>query len=163
MNRRAIALGMAAGFWLSASAPAGAEVTLTVTPVRGFRDIHFGNVRSMGSQGEPVDAADAIQQVKVSVSSTTSDRYQVFIRFNDRWKNPAGDELPFENVQFYVSDASANATVRFPNATAMTAEEKEILQSNQSETFFITFIVQVPHAQQAGDYRTTLSFRVVSQ
>ncbi len=163
MTRRATAFGLAACLWLWAPGFAGADVTLTVTPLRGGRDIDFGNARSMGPEGEPAPAMDTLQQVQVAVNSTTTNRYQVFIRINDRWRNLAGEELPMENVQFFISDAGAGATVRFPNPTAMALGEQEILQSDQSEAFLITFIVRVPHGQQAGDYRTTLSFRVVSQ
>lgn len=166
MSRRAAALCAAAGLCLWAPGPAGAEVTLTVASLQGARDVDFGNTRSLGPAGEP-ESDTVVRQVRLTVASTSARRYQLFQRINEPWRNLAGEELPMENVQFYVSEASPGSTVRFPSPTPMSAGEQEIILSAEnprdSEEFLVTYTVRVPPGQQAGDYRTTLSFRVVSQ
>lgn len=142
------------GFW--APGPACAAVTLTVTPQQGVRDIDFGDARSLP---EPETVT---RQVRVKVTSTTSNVYKLFMRVNGPLANLAGKEFHIEeDVQFFVSEASAGATVRHPNPTPM-GPEQELILSNQSEDLLVTFIVRVPAGQEAGGYRTTLSFRVES-
>ena len=166
MSRRAVALCAAAGICLAAPGAARAEVTLQVTSLQGSRDVDFGNTRSLGPEGE-MESDTVIRQVRVTITSTSTSRYQVFQRINEPWRNLAGEELPMENVQFFISDASAGSTVRFPNPTPMSAGEQEIFLSAEnpadSEEFLVTYTLRVPPGQQAGDYRTTMSFRVVSQ
>lgn len=166
MIRRLAVLGLAAGLWLWAPGSAGADVTLQVTSLQGSRDIDFGNARSLGSEGE-LESDVVIRQVRITITSTSSNRYQVFQRINEPWRALSGEDLPMENVQFFISEAAAGGTVRFPNPTPMSVGEQEIFLSSDnpgsSEEFLITYTIQVPPGQQTGDYRTTLSFRVVSQ
>lgn len=166
MIRRAAALWVAAGLCLWSPGPARAEVSLTVTSLQGSRDVNFGNTRSLGPEGEP-ESDTVVRQIRLTITSTSAGRYQVFQRTNEPWRNLAGEELPMENVRFFVSEASPGSTVRFPNPTPMTVGEQEIFLSAEnpgdSEEFLVTYTIQVPPGQQAGDYRTTMSFRVVSQ
>lgn len=166
MTRRAAAFWTAAGLWLWMCGPARAAVTLTAAPQQGGRNIDFGDADSLGPNGEP-ESDTVTRQVRISIASTSSSSYKVFMRINEPWRNLPGEELPMENVQFFVSEASAGAVVRFPNPTPMTVGEQEILlfqnAPDGTTTSVVNYTIHVPVGQEAGDYRTTVSFRVVSQ
>ena len=164
MIRRSAAFWAVA--WLGLAGTAYADVTLTVTSLEGGRDVDFGDLRSLGPDGEP-EADTAVRRVRLTVASTSSGTYKVFMRVNEPWKNLSGGELAMEKVQFFVSEASAGATARFPNPTPMSLGEQEILffqnEPAGTTTSVVTYTLPIPVGQQAGNYRTTLSFRVVSQ
>lgn len=155
--------GIGALALLSVSSPAQAELTLQVTPLQDGRDVDFGQARSLGPQGEP-ESDTVVRQVRLTITSTTGQPYQVFQRINEPWRNVAGQELPLESVLFYISEATPPGLNRFPNPEPMGVGEREIFISDgESGQLRLVYTIQVPPGQQTGDYRTTLSFRVVSR
>lgn len=157
---------LAAALALYAAGPAGAAVTLKVTSLQGGQDIDFGNVRSLGPEGQ-LESDTVVRQVRLTITSTSGKPYQVFQEVHEPWRNLSGEELPLENVQFFITGSSTGATVRFPNPAPMVLGEQEIFLSDgtgSSDEFVITYTIQVPPGKvQAGEYRTNFSFRVVSQ
>ena len=165
MKRGVIWLGLAAWLGMIALPSARGEVTLQVTPIEGGRDLDFGSARSLGSHGEP-EADTVIRRVRLTITPTSSGRYQIFQRVSEPWTNPAGRELPLQAVRFFISSTRTNGLVRFPSPTPLTLGEEEIFLSNESggnEEILITYTIQVPPGQETGRYRTNLTFRVVSQ
>ncbi len=159
------AVPLAAGLAFCTAGPAGAAVTLSITSLQGGRDIDFGNARSLGPEGQ-LESDTVVRQVRVTITSTAGKPYQIFQEVHEPWRNLAGEELPLENAQFFISGSSTGATVRFPNPAPVVLGEQEIFLSDgtgSSDQFVITYTIRVPPGQQAGDYRTNLSFRVVSQ
>jgi len=157
--------GLVVGLVLSGACLVQAEVTLQVRPVRGGIDLDFGNAGSLGSQGES-ESDIVIRQLRVSITSTSGARYQVFQRLNGPWVNEQREAFPLEAVRFFISETTTDGIVRFPNPTPMNEWEEEIFLSNaagEDEDFLMTYTVQVPVGQRAGRYRANLTFRVVSQ
>ena len=156
---------LAAGLALGLAGPAGAAVTLSVTSLPGGQDIDFGNARSLGPEGQ-LESDTVVRQVRVTITSTSGKPYQLFQEVHQPWTNLTGEELPLDNVQFFISDSSTSATVRFPNPAPLVLGQQEIFLSDgkgSSDELVITYTARVPPGQQMGDYRANLSFQVVSQ
>lgn len=145
---------------------ARAELTLQVVPLQGSRDIDFGEAQSLGPQGEP-QGDTMVRQVRLVITnSNSSQRYQIFQRMNEPWKNVAGKELPLETIRFYVAESKTSGIIQVPNPTPLTLGEQELFLSDStgsSDQLLVVYTVQVPPGQRAGDYRSTMTFRVVSQ
>ena len=153
---------MAIGF-----SSAQAAVTLQVSPVQGGADldIDFGTTRSLGPQGE-LESDTVVRRVKLTITSDSSKPYLVFQRINSAWNNATGKEFPGDSVRFFVTASQAGGAVRFPNPTALSVGEEEIFLSDSTgsdQELLVTYTVKVPVGQEMGHYRTTLTFRVVSQ
>ncbi len=158
---------LAAGLVLSWAAGAWADVTLTVTPIDGTSsvDVDFGTVRSLGREGRP-EGDVVFRQVRLTITSTGSQRYQVMQTVNAPWRNLGGDIFPIEAVESYVSDTQTDGIIRIPNPAPLKIGEREIFVSNangDSEEFLITYTTKVPVGQLAGRYRTTVTYRVVQR
>ncbi len=116
-------------------------------------------------KGEP-QSDSVVRQVQLRITSDSSAPYQVFQRINGPWRNLAGTELPVENIRFVVSGSTTGGQIRHPTPTRLVVGEQELFLSNSSggdETLLITYTVQVPLGQKTGQYRTTLTYRVVSR
>jgi hypothetical protein len=165
--RKGILCGWMAVLLVFALSPhAQAEVTLRLSAVEGGRDLNFGTAHSFGERGNRTTER-ILRQIRVTINSTGNERYQLFQRVNRPWVNDRGERLPIESVKFFITETAGNGEInRFPNPSRLSSGEREIFLSNSSggsEDFLITYTVQLPVGQQAGRYRTNLTFRVVSQ
>lgn len=153
--------------WIIVVPTVKAEVTLQVEPVdsRQIQDLDFGDAQSLGPQGES-ESGTVVRRVKLSISSSSSGRYQVLQRINSSWANLANKEFPIDSVLFSVSESPSKGDVRFPNPSPLTFADQEIYLSDSSGSdteLLITYTVRVPVGQQSGRYRTTVSYQVASQ
>jgi len=155
----------AAILWAGVPSLAQAELTLQVTPVQDVRDVDFGQARSLGPQGEP-EGSTVVRQVRLIVTSTSGRPYQIFQRVNEPWRSVAGEALPLESIRFYAARASTGGSIQVPNPTPLAVGEQELFLSDvagSSDELLVTYAIQVPPGQRAGDYRTTMTYRVVSR
>lgn len=146
--------------------PVWADVTLTVTPAQGGAslEVDFGTARSLGPSGE-LETDEVVRQVRLDVSSDSGRPYRVYQRVNGPWTGPAGEEIPPSAIRFLISDVRTGIN-RFPSASPLAVGEQELFVSDQSgsaESLVITYVVKLPPGQRAGNYRTTVSYRVVGQ
>jgi len=151
--------------WTLGCPPARAELTLQVAPLGDARDIDFGPARSLGPHGEQ-EFDTVVRQVRLTITSDSGRPYQVLQRVNEPWRNLAGKELPLESVLFHISESTTAGENRFPNPTPLAVDERVIFISDPAGTsgeLLLVYTVPVPLGQQTGNYKTTFSFRVVSQ
>ncbi len=149
--------------------PAYAQVTLQVRAIDGgeSRNLDFGTANSLGPEGgETLHSDTVIRRVRLTIASGSSGRYKVFQQVNEPWANPAGEPLPLESIRFQVSETQPRGDVRVPQPTPLELGEKEIYLSDPSGSgteLFVTYTAQIPVGQQAGRYRTSVTYRVISQ
>jgi hypothetical protein len=113
-----------------------------------------------------VSPPSVVRRVKLTIQNTSGGRYQVFQRVNAPWTTPSGATFPLEAVRFFVSETVPKGDVRLPNPIPLEMRDQELYISDSagsSTELIITYIVQTPVEQSAGEYHTTLSYRVVAQ
>ncbi len=157
----------AASLVLAVAGTARAEVTLQVTSVQGGAalEVDFGTARGLGPEGETA-AEPVVRQTRLSVSSGSGRPYRVFQRVNGPWTGPDGTEIPLSAIRFSISETQTGGSNRFPSPSSLSLGEQEIFLSDPSgsaETLVITYLMQLPPAQRAGIYRTTVSYQAVAQ
>lgn len=165
MNRNKYLIIFIMTSFLALSHQAIAQVTLETRPIRGGFDLDFGTASSLGPNGEP-ESDTIVQEVRVTITNPAGGRYQVFQSFLGPMLNERGEAMPFEAVDFFITNARTAGIVRFPNPTPIRIGEEEIFLSNEqgsNEEFIIRYTIHVPVGQRAGRYRTNVTFRVVSQ
>lgn len=150
------------------AAPAYAGVALQVSIVDGQKSntVDFGNVPSLTAGSEAGANTVVVRRVRLTISSSSLGRYQILQQPNGPWTNPMGEEFPFESVLFNVTETAPKGDVRVPNPTPMRSGEQDLYLSSASgedTELLITYTAQAPEGQKAGRYRTSVSYRVVSQ
>ncbi|MBI4972085.1 MAG: hypothetical protein HZC17_09710 [Candidatus Omnitrophica bacterium] len=151
---------------ITASAPAFAQqATIAVEPINGGFDMDFGNVKSLGPDGE-LKTNIVTGQLRLIITNPSGNPYKIYQTIYSSWQNESGENLPFDSVQFFITNTKTPGLIKVPTNGYLQSGQQEIFQSDpqgDNEDFLINYTIRIPPEQKAGRYRMNVAFNVVTQ
>ena len=134
-----------------------AALSLSVSPADGSSSLRFDRI----TQGQ-----ENIKQIRVRVTSTGRNRYQIFQRVQQPIVNEKGESLNFQAIQAVTMNNSNSAgTLYLQNADRLSQGDQLLYTSSQggdSDSFVISYVVDPTAMGAAGRFFGQILFTVRS-
>ncbi|MBF0122830.1 MAG: hypothetical protein HQL21_05420 [Candidatus Omnitrophica bacterium] len=134
-----------------------ADLTLSVSPADGSSSLRFDRI---------IQGQDNRKEIRVRVTSTGGNRYQVFQRIQDPIVNGKGEGLNFQALQSVtMNNSNAAGTLYLQNADRMNQADQLLYTSSQngdSDSFLISYVVDPANMGATGRFFGKILFTVRS-
>ena len=140
------------GCLLALQKDAFAVFTLSVTPTREVRSIHFDQTKP-GSYSRN-------EEVTISVNTTLATQYMIYQEINQPLTNELGKTIP-QGAFIVFSPSSPLGTLKTQLETPVTMGQIPVYTSNaagDTDSFVLVYNVNIPLDQPGGQYRTQIRF-----
>ena len=152
----------AAVAFLCPKANALEDPVLQVMVLEGGNSLNFGQLRSLDNEGAPLSEASS-RRVRVQVVNPDRRSFVVTQIVNMEPVNQNGTSLPPEAIRFRATVENGSGTILVSQKQPLEAGLQEIYESADNEqniSLLIIYDFLVPPGQKAGQYQSSITYRL---
>ncbi len=156
---RTICYGIVAFLLLIGKSPAFADISISATPVQGGSSLQFGRQDILDNRQK---------EVRIRITSTDTNQYQVFQRMIDPLTSTQGGVQNRDVLQYYGIVGSNSAGTLYAQSPEYLSRSEELLFTSAgngaSDRFILAYTIDRDRLSRSGQYygRVMLSVRPVS-
>ncbi len=134
-----------------------ASLNLSVTPISGSNSVSFGRINSH---------QDINKEVRIRITSTGGEQYQVFQRLTEPLANSQGQTLAAEAIKVYsLSGSNSSGTLYLQNPEQLNSTEQLIYSSSpagDTDSFTVVYNTSADRVSPSGSFMGRLLYTVRS-
>ena len=137
-------------------------IHLNVSTAEGGSEIRFGQVQSLKEDGAPVTTT-VTKEVILSITTDLNKRYMVSQMASSALVGAEGAVCPVESIRYTARIKNGSGEVRTVSQTSLHQGQEDIFisgDSGQPAQLTIFYELAVPQGQKAGNYNTSITYKV---
>ena len=137
---------------------------LNVESLEGEDAIDFGRLKAMEDGGTPIPVTES-KRVRLNVTTDLNQPYIVSQMVDREPVNTRGVPTPLSAFRVFATLNRGSGTNRMPNRIPLSTGETQIYLSDsagEEAEMILQYDIEVPPFQRAGNYRTSITYRIVT-